>query len=167
VTNPYEPPGVRVPPANAVLRIFTPAAVAIHFFVVPPVGAVLGILNYRRLREQRGFWTAVALYCASVMALIGLAVVLRAPEMLPLMWAMRAVGAFLIFRDQRPLVRAHFAAGGRKARWFLGWLAALPICMLYLAIWQLLAPAERRPDGPPSGAPISAEPKPPPAAGVP
>jgi hypothetical protein len=54
--------------------------------------------------------------------------------------ASRVVLAAIAYIDQGKAVRAHFAAGGLKARWILAWLAMLPPLVVLLAIWQVLSP---------------------------
>jgi hypothetical protein len=115
-------------------------------FLFPPIAVTLAILNYRRLGDRLGAWKAMALFGLPTLTLVllglgaqarGVGVSLRA---VALMWAIRAVLAYLVFQDQRPLVRRHFEAGGRKARWALGWIIAFPVFVGLLAVHQVLTP---------------------------
>jgi hypothetical protein len=141
--NPYDSPrsnstGVASPRP---LRLFTPLAVAMHGLLVPPAGGILAILNYARLRDRGGAWKAV-FYLVVGVALIPLGVALQGRPGLLLVTIARFVFANLLYVDQRPVVHKHFEAGGKKGRWYLGWLAFLPLLVAGLAIWQVLQPGK-------------------------
>jgi hypothetical protein len=139
--NPYDPPRSKSTGADSPrpLRLFTPLAVAIHGLLVPPAGGILAILNYARLRDRNGAWKAV-FYVVIGVALIPLGVALQGKPALLLVTIARFVFANLLYVDQRPLVHKHFAAGGKRGRWYFGWLAAFPFLVAALAIWQVLQP---------------------------
>lgn len=143
--NPYAPPQSPPEPPRASHRLFTAAAVAVHFLILPLLGAGLAVENYRRLHDRRGMWKAVAIYVTACIAMIVFGAASRSRwQTLPL-WGARIALAVVIFRDQRRLVHAHFAAGGRSGRWALVWLALLPpLFILFLAVWQILQPGAPR-----------------------
>jgi len=137
--NPYSAPEASPTPSGPPRRLFTAAAVAVHVFLVPPIGAMLALTNYRRLHDPRGMWKAVAFFVVPAVALIGFGIASRSAGQIALVQAARVGLAVVAFRDQKPLVSAHFAAGGRKGRVALGWLVALPLVVL--AVWNLMAGA--------------------------
>lgn len=100
---------------------------------------MLAVANYRRLRDPRGMGKAVALFVVPAIALIGFGIASRNAAQIALVQAARVGLAIVAFRDQRPLVMAHFAAGGQKGRVALGWLVALPLVIF--ALWNLMAGA--------------------------
>jgi hypothetical protein len=139
--NPYDSP--RSPSKGAdsprPSRLFTPLAVALHGLFWPPAGGLLALLNYARLRDRSGTWKGV-FYVAVGLSLIPLGIALQGKPGLILVSIARLVFANLLYVDQRPVVHKHFAAGGKKGRWALGWLFALPLIVSGLAIWQVLSP---------------------------
>jgi hypothetical protein len=142
--NPYDAPPPPPSPgdANQPLRLFTPIAVGVHAFLLPPSGAILAALNYARLGDRRGVWKAAGFYLAIGMALIALGLALMGRPGLLLVVIARLVFANLLYLEQRPLVQKHFANGGRRGRWVLGWLLAFPALVAGVAIWQLLHPGK-------------------------
>jgi hypothetical protein len=139
-TNPYAPPRSK---SATELRLFTARAVAINTLVVPALGGVLAVLNYRRLGDKRGAWKATLLLLlpGTVLLAFGVVTVTGHPEgylAFALVQVARAGLSLLAFLDQRSLVRAHFAAGGRKARWALPWLVVLPAFVVAFTVWKIL-----------------------------
>lgn len=102
------------------------------------MGAMLAVANYQRLRDSSGTWKAVALFLLPAVALVGFGVASRSIAQLGLVCAARAGLALVAFRDQKPLVMRHFAAGGKKGRVAIAWLVALPACFLLLALAVVL-----------------------------
>jgi hypothetical protein len=120
----------------------------ISTLIVPPFGAALAMVNYRRLADPRGMWRAAALYGLPAIGLTGFAIACRTPQQGLLIWVARVILALAVLRDQRQLVSAHFAAGGARARVALACLAATPFILVFLAVWQVLDPTHTRPHDP-------------------
>jgi hypothetical protein len=139
-SNPYAQPGSAPPPTR--LRLFTATAVAVHMFVFPPAAVTMAIANHRRLGDGRGALKAAAQFGLPTLALLATGAAVRArgvtsPQtVFVLAQLIRVVLTYLVFQDQRPLVQAHFEAGGLKARWVIGWVLALPAFVLLLAVYQ-------------------------------
>jgi hypothetical protein len=120
----------------------------ISSLIVPPFGAVLAMVNYRRLSDPRGMWRAGALYGLPAFGLTGFAIACRTPQQALLIWVARVILALAVLRDQRRLVSTHFAGGGARARVALACLAATPFILVFLAVWQILDPTHARPHDP-------------------
>jgi hypothetical protein len=124
--------------------------------ILPPFGAVLAMVNYKRMGDPRGMRMAALLYGVPAFALLGFAIACRTQQQALLIWAARAVLAVAVLRDQRRLVSAHFAEGGARARMFLAWLTALPFVLVFLAVWQLIDPTLTRTHDPTRSPPDAA-----------
>lgn len=143
--NPYAPPDTPPDPPTAgepalSPRLFTATAVAVHTLLVPIFGAVLAVINYRRSRNPRGVLRATAMFVVPSLALVFFGIAARTGGRQVLVMGARIWLAAIAYRDQQVLVRDHFAAGGRKARWVLGWLVVLPSVVAILVVWQILQP---------------------------
>lgn len=111
--------------------------------LLPPFGAVLAMVNYRRVGDRAGMRMAAALYGVPAFALMGFAIACRTHPQALLIWIARVVLALAVLRDQRRLVSLHFAEGGARARVALALLVALPFLLMFVAAWQVLDPTPR------------------------
>jgi hypothetical protein len=136
---PYDAPQSPPAPGDSPkpLRLFTPLAVGVHAFLLPPSGALLVALNYARLHDRPGVWKALG-YLALGVALLGLGLALMGRPGLFLVYIARIVFANLLYLDQRPVVQKHLADGGRRGRWAFGWLLGIPALVAGVALWQVL-----------------------------
>jgi hypothetical protein len=101
-------------------------------FLLPVLGAPFAVLNYQRLRDTPGAWRAAAMFVLPTLAMVFLRP--HTPAEYWLFMAARVGLAAIAYRDQRALVRPHFAAGGRKARWLLAWLVMLLGVLAYMVL---------------------------------
>jgi hypothetical protein len=115
-------------------------AVALHFLLVPVVGAAFAASNYRRLGDKAGTARSLLMFFMPAIGLMVFGAAVHNRGQVALVWLARVGFTALIFRDQRPLVHKHLEAGGRKARWYLAWLLILPLLVAMLAMWQVLSP---------------------------
>ncbi len=146
--NPYAPPqtpgGTPVghpTPAGKGPRLFGSVAVAVHFLIIPIVGAGFAVRNYLSLGDKAGTARSLLLFFVPAIGLMAFGVAVQNRGQLALVWLAKLGIAALIFRDQQPVVQKHLEAGGRKARWVLAWLLLLPLLVVTLALWQVLNPA--------------------------
>ncbi len=141
--NPYAPPRRHEEPPGAPsrTRLFGVVLIVVSIVAFPPIGAAMAAENYRRLGDTRGLWRALALFLIPSCALLVLTAMGHNRGQIILFWLAKLALAWGIGRDQRPLLRRHVAAGGRRVRWYLGLLWTIPLCILGLAIWQFLQPS--------------------------
>lgn len=146
--NPYEPPRATTG-AGAVdsgVRLFGATAIALHAaLLMPIVGAVLAAINYRRLRDPARLRWTVLLYVLPSLALVFFAVAVAGAGQRVLVFGANMGLTVALYRDQRPLLERHLAAGGRKARWYVATLITLAILVAGVAVWQLLDPSAAAP----------------------
>ena len=141
--NPYAPPAS--PPELSTterasdVRLFGTTAIILHSVLLHPlVGTVLAATNYRRVRDLRGMRRVLLLFGPLGAGLLALSMAAPGTQ---LVFLGGNIGlAYALLHDQRPLLRRHFAAGGRRARWYVATLIAVVIMVLFIAIWQVLAP---------------------------
>lgn len=139
--NPYAPPQAKGrPPEGNRPGLFGSVAVALHFLLIPIVGAGFAVTNYLRLGDRAGAARSLLLFFVPAIGLSAFGLAVHNRGQIALIWFARLGLAALILRDQRPLVQKHLEAGGRKARWYLAWLVILPLLVAILAVWQVLSP---------------------------
>ena len=117
---------------------------ALHFLVVPVIGAWLATSNYVRLGDRAGALRSLLMFTLPAIGLVGFTLAARNVGQIALLWVVRLALTALVFRDQRPLVKKHFEAGGLKARWYVGWAFMVPLVLVGLALWQVLDPTSHR-----------------------
>ncbi len=145
IPNPYAPPESRASPPASNVRLFGATAILLHAILLSPAaGALMAAVNYRRLGDAAGFRRALALYVVPSVALLFFSIAAAANRgRVLLVFGAQILLAYALFREQRPLVERHVAAGGRRARWYLATLVALLVLMVGLVVWQVLDPGIR------------------------
>jgi hypothetical protein len=144
--NPYAPPEspIEPPPAPAEVRLFGPAVIAAHAVLLAPlVGAILAAINHRRLGNAQALRRTLLLFVAPSALLLILAVAAPSGSARPLRYLFGIALAWMLFREHKPLVDKHLAAGGKKVRWYLLTLAIVGPPLLAAAVWTFLTPPDR------------------------
>jgi hypothetical protein len=156
--NPYAPPAATdasalspAPSPAAVspeVRLFSPSAIATHAILLTPVtGGILATINHRRLGDTRAAWRTAFMYVLpSVVVEVARLVVRPGPRdsvlrLALVLWTILV--ARMLYREQLLPFRAHVAAGGRVARWYLATLAVLGIVLALFVTAAVVLPAEQ------------------------
>ncbi|MEO8873988.1 MAG: hypothetical protein ABI461_00245 [Polyangiaceae bacterium] len=142
MNNPYAAPQASPgPPPPPTLRLFTPIAVAVHAAIFPWLGAFLATVNYFRLKQRPA---ALRMFFAYFVPSVFINVLTSRLPSAATALAFRGLSlglAWLLYRDQMPVVGPALVAGATPARWYIGWFIVFPIVFfLFLVVWQFLSP---------------------------
>jgi hypothetical protein len=140
MNNPYAPPQSPPQPLPKQTRFFTPLAVAVHAAIFPWLGAVLAAINFRRLGNGAAALRTLLIYAGPAVAIHVITIV---ASKAPLAIAFRILSlalAVMLYREQRVVVMPRLMAGAAPGRWYLVWIALLPIFFVTLVAWQFLSP---------------------------
>ena len=155
-TNPYEAPRAPsapvAPPGASSTALFTPGHVLLASMIGLPLGgSLVWAANARRLGAKTGTVSTIFSGIIGTFLVFAITAVAVSRIPLPLPWVTTVAALVmwaLVSRRQGRQVAAHLAAGGKKAS---GWgafglgvagfaLGFMPLFILFVFIWQLLAP---------------------------